>query len=148
MTEPTPQEKLPQTLALIRAAKSPPPPIALSAVKKELKAFLVDIHQREEAHRDNKGETLKKWEAKAGVLEKKRIAGLDSNADEHDHMHAAGVPGHIMKLFREEGVALERDIVFFQKTVQQLKDLGFSSEDVKEVLSGKMDDGGEKDDKE
>ncbi|KAL1610561.1 hypothetical protein SLS60_002230 [Paraconiothyrium brasiliense] len=142
-----PQQKLRLTLAIIQNSTSPPPPEVRFAIKEELKSFLKDLHQREETHRDDKVETLKHWEAQAGMLEKKRIAGLDPNADEHDHMHAAGVPGHIMKGYREKDAALERENVFFQDKLQKLKGLGFTSEDVEEVLSGKVDGGGEKDDK-
>jgi hypothetical protein len=153
MTEPTIETtiesdlhpKLPLTLAFIGAATSLPSPAPWFDIKKELKAHLKDLHRREEIHRDNKVETLKKWEAKAGMLEQKRMAGLAPEADEHDQMHAAGVPGHIMLRFREEEAYLQSENQFLKEKMEELKALGFKKEDVEWVWSVEMDDAGEKD---
>ncbi|KAF2438117.1 hypothetical protein P171DRAFT_449341 [Karstenula rhodostoma CBS 690.94] len=139
-TKPTPHPTLPLTAALIATAETPSLPLAWSAIKNELKTYLKDLHQREEAHRDHKVATLEKWKAKAGMLEKKRMAGLPAEADEHDQMHAAGVPGHIMLQFRETEAAFEKENLFFQGKLKELRALGFREEDVGWVWSRKMED--------
>ncbi|KAL5382981.1 hypothetical protein DPSP01_006248 [Paraphaeosphaeria sporulosa] len=126
-TEPAQQRDLPLSLALIAADNLPPSSIACSMARKE-------------AHRDNKAATLEKWQAEAGMLEKKRMADLAAEADEHDQMHAAGVPGHIMRRFREMETSFEKESLFFQEKLKKLRALGFSDEDVAWVWSRKSDD--------
>jgi hypothetical protein len=139
-TEPTRHPKLPLTIACIDAPESQPSPTSWSDIKKELKAYLKDFHRREEVYRDDKLNTLRKWEAKAGMIEKKRMAGLLAEADEHDQMHAAGVPGHIMLQFREEEAYLQSENLFFKEKIEELKALGFKKEDVEWVWSVDTDD--------
>ncbi|KAF9729647.1 hypothetical protein PMIN06_003238 [Paraphaeosphaeria minitans] len=146
MNEPTQQPGLPLSLALIAAGNPPPSPIAWSAIKHELKPYLKDLQTRKEAHRDNKVATLKKWKAKAGMLEKKRMAGLAADADEHDQVHAASVPAHIMRHFREVESGFESEGLFIQEKPKKLRALGFSDEDVAWVWSRKTDENEESND--
>lgn len=78
------------------------------------------------------------------MLEKKRIAGLGAEADEHDQMHAAGVPGHIMLQFRKTEAAFESEKRLFQEKLKKLRALGLSEEDVVWMWLTKTDKDGQK----
>ena len=143
MVEITPQQKLPKTLALIRAATAQPTDDhtdAWNSAKEELNDFQHYLRRREDHHLDNKVQTLKKWEAKAGMLEKKRMVALGSSAAEHEEMFAAGVPAHVMQQFRQEKALLEKKKRCLQEKVQELKALGVKSVHRKWILPWKEDD--------
>lgn len=128
MTDPIPEPRLPITSAFIDTANSQPDADHADAwppAKEELNAFSNSYRERFYEHEEHKTATLKAWKAKAGMLEKKRLSCLDSNADEHDYMFAAGVPGHIMLEFRQKDEVLRNDRQLMSEKIRLCRDLGF-----------------------